>query len=83
MTPDNQWLFTNISFGTLFVVLFLWVLRTSEKREEKYQQALLLLSQNVVATLDKIVTTQDKTVTVLANIERQTADHPHNRRKDD
>ena len=76
-------LLTNVSFGSLFVALFVWTLRTSEKREEKYQAALVLLSERIVATLEKIVTTQDKTVEVLANIEKQTADHPHNRRRDD
>ena len=76
-------LLTNLSFGSLFVALFVWTLRTSEKREEKYQAALVLLSERIVATLEKIIQTQDKAINLLASIERQTADHPHNRRKDD
>ena len=77
MTPEMfNVLLTNVSFGSLFVALFVWTLRSSERREEKYQIALVNISDKIVATLAKIVD-------VLAVIEKQTADHPHNRRKDD
>lgn len=37
MTPDMiDALIQNISFGALFVVLFVWTLRTNERREQRY-----------------------------------------------
>jgi hypothetical protein len=35
--PDNIWdlLLSNVSYGALFVVLFIWTLRESAKREDR------------------------------------------------
>lgn len=54
MTPDMiDALIQNVSFGALFVVLFIWTLRTNEKREQRY----LTLLDNYGKQLEVIATT--------------------------
>ena len=61
--PNNIWdlLLSNVSYGALFVVLFLWTLRESARREERllgildcYNKQLQAIAAAVEKLLEKI-----------------------------
>lgn len=58
MTPELiDALLSNVSFGALFVVLFIWVLRTNDAREKRYLSLLDCYGtqlQKISETLEKI-----------------------------
>lgn len=64
MTPDMiDALVQNVSFGALFVVLFVWTLRANEKREARYLSLLDCYGkqlENIASSLNQLKEQLDK-----------------------
>lgn len=61
MTPDMiDSLVQNVSFGALFVVLFVWTLRSNEKRETRYLSLLDCYGKQLENIANALQQIQDK-----------------------